>query len=206
VIDIDPAIVQLAREYFGFSSLGDVIIADARHFIATTRRTYDYVILDVFTGDTTPAHLLSLEAMRLLKRRINANGILAINIVGSLKRNTFITASVIRTLQAVFEQVDIYPTFDPDEHNGTGNLAVMAYSGPPRNADARILGRFAVHPLARHVSADKLTQRFRFPLETHAIILTDNYNPIDVFDAWLKESAREEILDTTDWDVLITSG
>ena len=49
---------------FSVSALsGDIILSDARHFLTTTERTYDYVILDVFNGDTTPGHILSREAL-----------------------------------------------------------------------------------------------------------------------------------------------
>ena len=34
-------------------------------------------------------------------------------------------------------------------------------------------------------------------------MLTDDYNPIDFYDAWLRESVRREILQSTDWEMLI---
>ena len=48
-------------------------------------------------------------------------------------------------------------------------------------------------------------KRFRLPPDTLAITLTDDYNPIDFYDAWLKESVRKSIINSTDLDVLIGS-
>jgi len=42
-----------------------------------------------------------------------------------------------------------------------------------------------------------------FPEGTPAIILTDDYNPVDFCDAWLRESVRRNLLKITDWDVMI---
>ncbi len=63
VVEIDPKVLELARRHFQFRLNGEVYLEDARYFLSRTDRSYDYIILDVFTGDTTPGHLLSLEAL-----------------------------------------------------------------------------------------------------------------------------------------------
>ena len=35
------------------------------------------------------------------------------------------------------------------------------------------------------------------------VVQTDDFNPIDVADNWLKEQVRAEILRATDWSVLL---
>ena len=70
VVDINPDVLQAAREHFGYRPKGEVRLGDARRVLGEPGRSYDYVILDVFTGDTTPGHLLSLEALRLAKGRL----------------------------------------------------------------------------------------------------------------------------------------
>jgi hypothetical protein len=44
---------------------------------------------------------------------------------------------------------------------------------------------------------------YRFPPDTPAILLTDDFNPMDVHDAWLRERVRRNILETTDWGILL---
>ena len=49
-------------------------------------------------------------------------------------------------------------------------------------------------------------RRFAFPKGTPAIVLTDDFNPVDVRDSKLRESLRREILETTDWGMLLETG
>lgn len=203
VVDIDPAVVDIARRFFGFDISGDVIIADARHFLRTAKKKYDYVVLDVFNGDTTPGHVLSLQALQLIKERMSARGILAINLVGSLEEKNLMTASVVRTLESVFPTVDIYPAFASNDGNKWGNLAIIAYTFPRASIDPAIVRKLPVHAMARTGVEWFFGKAFHFPKDTPALILSDDYNPIDFYDSWLKENVRKHILENTDWDILI---
>ncbi len=42
------------------------------------------------------------------------------------------------------------------------------------------------------------------PEKAEAIILTDEYNPIDFYDMELKERVRKLILEGSDWDILLS--
>jgi len=203
IVDIDEKIAKISSKYFNFHNSGKIFIEDGRYFLSHTNQQYDYVILDVFNGDITPAHLLSVEAMRALKARLKPEGILAINLIGSLVRENFMTASVIKTAQQVYDQVEIYPAFDMKERNGLGNVIVVAYLGGPRNFHAVDNKIFTIHPFFEAFIRANLGIRFEFPAGTPAIILTDNYNPIDFYDFWLRESVRRNILEAVDWDLLI---
>jgi spermidine synthase len=200
VVDINPHVVEAARTFFGFRNSGDVRIADARYFLNTTGKKYDFVILDVFNGDTTPGHVLTVEALNLVKARLTPEGILAINLIGSISEDTFITASVIRTLESVFRTVEIHPVPSVRKVKWGENLAVIAYDRPRLPFRPEIVKDFPVHP--RAASAKRYMERtFRFPEGTRAIILTDEYNPADFFDTRLKENVRSLILENTDWDL-----
>lgn len=203
VVDIDPEVVRAAQEYFAFRVTGETVLADARVFLAGSRKRYDYVIVDVFNGDTTPSHLLSVEALRLLRARLADGGMLAMNMAGRLGQGGFMTASVVRTFEQVFRTVEIYPAFSAQTGEGFGNLIVLAHQGEPRPFDPRAVRGLPVHPLAADIVGRFLGQRYRFGPEVPALVLSDEFNPIDVRDAWLKERVRREILRSTDWDILI---
>jgi spermidine synthase len=173
--------------------------------LSRTERSYDYIILDVFTGDSTPGHLLSLEALQAAKKRLQSGGILAINYAGGLKEDTFVTASVVKTLKVVFDQVDLYPLLNLDARLGYGNVILLAYDGLPRSAHVDPAHLRDVHPMAWKGVRSGLHRRFRFPRGTPAMVLTDNYNPIEFFDMGLKEMVRRHVINTTHWDVLIGS-
>jgi hypothetical protein len=85
--EIDPAVERIARspEYFTFlSSCGarcGVVIGDARQSLALSGDpSYDLIILDAFSSDTIPLHLLSREALQLYLRRLKRRGALALHI------------------------------------------------------------------------------------------------------------------------------
>lgn len=203
VVDIDPAVPGIARDFFGFHVSGNVIISDARYFLGNAKKRYDYIVLDVFNGDTTPGHVLSVEAMRLLRDRLTPRGVLAINLAGSLTRETFMTASVVRTVRSIFETVQVYPTFAPESSEGWGNLAVIAYDSPAVTLEPGAILRFPIHPMVLKNLGPVLGRTYRFPEGAPAIVLSDDYNPIDFYDLWLKEKIRKEVLDNTDRDIMI---
>lgn len=203
VVDINSDVLAAARAHFGFRPAGDVFVEDARAFLTRPGRAYDYVVLDAFTGDTTPGHLLTLEALRLLRARLAPGGIVAANLAGSLGRETLMTASVVRTFEAVFAEVRVHPTFDPEAGERYGNVVLIASDEPLPAFDARRAGTWPVHSFAREAVQQRLGRTWRFPPGTPALLLTDDFNPLDARDAWLKERIRREVLATTDWDVLL---
>ena len=205
VVDIDPDVVELARRYFGFTTNGRVAVEDARTFLAAPGPSYDYILLDVFSGDVTPGHLLSREAVALVAGRLAEGGVLAMNLIGSLGTDNFMTASVVATLRTAFDTVELMPTFDPSRNaTGEGNLIVVAYQGPHRAVTPRVLS--PVHRLAADQVRANLGRRHRFAPDTPSIVLTDDYNPIDVYDAPLRERVRRTIIATTEPELLGAGG
>ena len=203
IVDIDPDVVSIAKNYFGFAVSGDVIIADARYYLNTSSKQYDYIILDVFNGDTTPGHILSLEALELVRARLTEKGIVAINLIGSLKHENFMTVSIIRTLEKVFRNVDIYPNYDMETSEGGGNITVLAYDAAFKPFDRSSVAGLSVHPFAEAGVNRFLGNPYRLPAGTPGMILTDDHNPIDFYDIWLKEWVRNTILAGIDLDMLI---
>lgn len=203
IVDIDPEVVQIARNYFGLAVSGEIIVSDARYFLNTASKRYDYIILDVFNGDTTPGHILSLEALRLVKARLTEQGILGINLIGSLKRENFMTVSIIKTLEQVFKSVDIYPNYIVETSDGGGNITVLAHDAAFRPFDRRAVSSMKVHSMALNGVSRFLGARYTLPDHAPGIILTDAYNPIDFYDIWLKEWVRTTILEGIDMDVLL---
>jgi len=133
---------------------------------------------------------------------MTGRGILAVNLIGSLKRETFMTASIIETLRRVFATVQVYPVFSPEGGDGWGNLAAIAHNGPPIPFNPTAVRDFPVHRLAQHSVREIMGRTFSFPVNTAAIILTDDYNPVDFYDTWLKEELRRNILKNQDADIL----
>lgn len=203
VVDIDPDVVTTAKNYFNYRPQREVHIADARYFLSQGTQAYDYIILDAFNGDITPGHLISREALELIRTRLSPQGVLGLNLIGSLREQTFITASIIHTLEQVFDQVHIVPVGADLSAEGVANLAVIAYQGERKTLLPINIQHEAIHPLAYPEIASSIQREFRFPPGTPAMTLTDNYNPVDFHDLWLRERVRSYIIGGVDWDILI---
>ena len=203
VVDIDPSVVDLARRHFALSLEGDVFVEDARYFLATSARTYDYILLDVFSGDITPGYLLSHEAVGLLGRRLSEGGVVAVNLVLDLAPPTRSTQAILRTLGEHFDQVRIHPMFDYAKGAETvGNVVIVAYDGPLRAPNLALVRHQPVHPMARRIVSRALSGALTLSPSADAELLLDAHNPLDVTDTWIKEAVREDIVRSTDWDIL----
>ena len=89
VVEIDPVVVQLAREYFGVETTENTIIhtQDGFDFLRTPGAQYDVIFMDAFlqpneTTDSTgsPLKLKTLDFLREVRGRLTSEGALAINI------------------------------------------------------------------------------------------------------------------------------
>jgi spermidine synthase len=91
VIEIDPAVYDASRQYFGLPDLDSdrIFLEDARVVVAEKRRSalengissadkYDYVVHDCFSGGGVPAHLFTLEFWEDLKTIMNPEGVVAV--------------------------------------------------------------------------------------------------------------------------------
>ncbi|GAB6063292.1 fused MFS/spermidine synthase [Deferrisoma palaeochoriense] len=202
-VELDPNVLDLARRHFGFRTAGRVFLEDARVHLGRSDDRYDYVVVDVFNGDGVPAHMVTLEAFRQAKARLVPGGVLALNFHGRLDLERGGTAAVARTLARVFENVDLYPTFDPSRHEH-GNVAIIGYDGPPAPVGPEVLRGRPIHPIALAGLNGFWTRRVSVRgRKLPGPVLTDEHNPIDLMDLGLREAVRRRLLDDTPWDLLI---
>ena len=88
VVEIDPAVVKVARQFFGFNpdQRVQVFEEDGRVFVkraGKSGRQYDLIMLDAFDHDYIPEHLLTQEFLFEVKALLTANGVLAANTFSS---------------------------------------------------------------------------------------------------------------------------
>lgn len=76
--DIDPKALRIATDYFTFinDSPGriNLVQADGRKALESSPVDYDVIVIDAFTGDAVPAHLLTREALAIYTRRLGTRG------------------------------------------------------------------------------------------------------------------------------------
>src|SRR6185312_956334 len=84
--EIDPVVVQIARnpKLFSFMSScapdAGVVLGDARLTLAQSKETYDLIVLDAFSSDVIPVHLLTREAIEVYLSHLAPNGALVLHI------------------------------------------------------------------------------------------------------------------------------
>ena len=85
--EVDPLMAHIARDARLFTYLrdcpprSDVILGDARLTIARApRAAYDLILLDAFSSDAIPTHLLTREAFALYLDRLAPRGVLAVHV------------------------------------------------------------------------------------------------------------------------------
>jgi predicted membrane-bound spermidine synthase len=84
-VELDRRVPELAAKYFGFKSDEiPVYIDDGRHFIRTTDKKYDLVIIDVLNGEVQPHHMFTTESFAEIKQILEPDGMLMINNQGFL--------------------------------------------------------------------------------------------------------------------------
>jgi hypothetical protein len=85
--EVDDVIVDLARDHFSYleDCEGDVevVVGDARVQLQAELETgtnrYDVLVLDAFSGDAVPTHLLTVEAFQLYRNHLKPDGIVVVN-------------------------------------------------------------------------------------------------------------------------------
>jgi spermidine synthase len=179
VIEIDPAVTRVAREYFGFapSERVKVIAQDGRVFVkraAQGGEKYDLVMLDAFNGEYIPEHLMTREFLEEVRTLLTDDGVLA--------ANTFAISALYDHESATYAAV--YTPFFNMKLNEAGNRVILASTAPL--PDRAVLERRAA-ALAPRLAPYGIDFEELLPLmttdvdwDTEARVLTDQYSPANL--------------------------
>lgn len=183
VVEINPAIVPVAQRHFDLdTNKFQLHIGDGRVFLHETQQLYDAVVVDAFLGDSPPSHLMTVEAFTAIKERLKPAGILVMNTFGGLDaKHDYFTGCVWKTLHKVFPSVRMHTT-------GNGNIFFVASPDP-----AMALRRapdFSLAPTYLQSAMQYALERSSEPRAEAGRVLTDNFNPVDYFDAANREEIR----------------
>jgi hypothetical protein len=84
--EIDPEVVRLARDPSRFRFISSctpdlpIVLGDARLTLTASTQQYDLIILDAFSSDAIPAHLLTREALAGYLARLKKGGVIVMHI------------------------------------------------------------------------------------------------------------------------------
>lgn len=181
-VEIDPAVVKVAREYFEFSEgpRMKVAVQDARVWTKRAARKdtrYDLIVLDAFNGEYIPEHLMTKEFLEEVKSILTPQG--------TLMANTFSISDLYHhessTYQAVFDNVISFNTTE------SANRVIIApgidlSDQQLKDRASAIRPRLKPYSIPiRKYARDLIRTRKRGPdWDSNARILTDQFSPANL--------------------------
>lgn len=136
--EIDPDVVRLARRYFTYleDSRGEVEIVPGDARLSLEReppQEYDVLVLDAFSSDAIPVHLVTAEAFEVYLRHLRPDGIMAMHI----SSRHFDLAPVLAGLASHFGlQASLVATLGDDALGTFDNRWVLLTRADSRHAAA----------------------------------------------------------------------
>ena len=143
--DINPDVVRIAEKYFTYledarkrGAKVDIVVSDAR--LALERepsQQFDVLLLDAFSGDSVPVHLLTKEAFSIYDRHMKPDGIIAVHITNSY----LVLAPVIEKIAAAtgFKTTRIATEAEGD-HDSTDYILVTRNEAFLKATPSELLG------------------------------------------------------------------
>jgi len=199
VVEIDPLVARFASEYFGCKpEWYHLICEDGRAYLRQTRKRYDVIFFDVFSGGGQPFHLFSREAFEATRRVLAPGGLVGLNSIGfpegprsMLEKSLYCTASNVFPYRQTFVG---YPSDAKDELN---NILMFFSEQPFAEPDTE-----AMTPDEKDewdwLSGCSIT----LDAESGKII-TDDWNPVDRWTALVNEEWRRRIFEDMGSTVLM---
>jgi spermidine synthase len=87
--EINQEVERMAKKYFTFLAdcrgEWDIVLGDARSSLESELelqkpQAFDLIVLDAFSGDAIPTHLLTREAFEIYRRHLTPNGAIAVHV------------------------------------------------------------------------------------------------------------------------------
>ncbi len=109
-VDIDKQIKAAAVPRFIKQLNGDLIIDDARHYLHTSKKQYQVIVVDVYSSlINVPPHLLTREYMMEVKQKLKKNGTVVFNIIAKPTLADPYSKRIDNTIRSVFQNCTVVP-------------------------------------------------------------------------------------------------
>ena len=168
-VELDAAVVDVARERFGLSPKVRVAVADARRHVETSTEQHDVVIVDLYSTAIIPFFTATREFFAAVERRVAPGGILLMNVASPLDRDALV-GPLAATQGAVFPSVFVADA-------GRGNYLLVATKERRTLDDVRV--RLQKAPDAAAYAASRILETLA-PADTAGQpVLTDDRSDID---------------------------
>ena len=184
VVEIEPSLLKIAQQYFHLPTDARLVnhATDARVFLAQTDGKYDFIFSDIYHSlYGVPAHCTTKEYFSLVKNRLQPNGVVVVNAIGTLtqQKESFLM-SEIKTFRAIFPNSYFMGVNSPGSAR-LQNVIMIGVNGNTVLMADLIKKKKLTEPTIVN-SIDKLIDLDRFDWNQYQV-LTDDYSPVDYFNA-----------------------
>ncbi len=130
VVEIDPRLAEIAREYFFYDDPPNVnlIFQDARTFVNQTNRTYDVILIDVYGDIEVPFTFMSREYGRQIERITASDGVVAANVIAN---TTGACKETLNAMDAPYRAYFDFARYDIQDEDDRSTNMILAYSRQP---------------------------------------------------------------------------
>jgi spermidine synthase len=146
VVELDPVVLDLAREYFALPDDDRIRIAvgDGRAFLEDSDETYDLILIDAFDDDTVPRRLMTEEFLRSVRDHLAPDGVVAYNFIGRVRGDLSRPfRSLYRTVHNVFARVWVFPIRPEVFITLTEDRNIMLFATDVKLPSEELLARIA---------------------------------------------------------------
>lgn len=180
IVEIDPEIPGIAEAYFGFVKDENInlIIKDGRDYLNRNQIQYDLIFIDAYNAETIPFQLTTLEFYQRARLALAPGGIMNVNLA-NLNNPRFI-AGELNTVRAVFPEMMVFVS------PGHANYILFAGIEPAHclaEIDAHrlaVAGKVVPETEVKKMLTTGMSAAELDDLTADAIILTDDYAPVEV--------------------------
>jgi spermidine synthase len=136
VVELDPVVTRLAREYFAYGSREwpqiRVAHGDARLFLRRSEARYDVILVVVFDNlITVPWTMVTVEALTAMRERLAPAGFVVINMLTPLEGSGVeFLERLLATADQVFSAVRAYPVTMAVAPGATRNVLLVLAASP----------------------------------------------------------------------------
>lgn len=191
VVEIDPAVVEVAKEYFSLDDTNPnlrIFTQDGREFLANHKEKYDLIILDAFSKSYVPFHLMTMEFYNILYNKLNPDGVIISNHIGSPNSNqdtSNLYRANLKTMLDVFPIVYVFPT---DYSKSIQNIILATIKSENNGQDSNSPNRLEKEELVQMQENSTLINDVNYAdylLDSSGVktddvpLLTDQYAPVE---------------------------
>ena len=180
IVELDPEILDVAREYFFFPQDQNipVHIADGRAFLKRTSEKYDIVFIDAYRENYIPFHLTTIEFLREVRKNLSEEGVVVSNI--SIPPWTKLFHSFLKTYSEAFHHLSVFIS------KGSGNFIFVTVLDENRGIQKDVLKRAGEIDLSKKWDIS-LSERAEYKMDLSdervekGKLLTDDFAPVNIY-------------------------